>query len=183
MLGSGEIDSVRDEIRVRSFAVDGATGASLFRIAERLATQPFDCAALHGVDAGDALALATRLDCGWAYRGQQALLWKSFFHAHEVHDRYLPSPLLRPFDRRGLLEVRGERNGKPLALVAAQFSTDRIWARELRFVRHALRSLCGETVLFLAHLPERFDRIGVADLGFVTLQRYDDRATFVRGSE
>ncbi|MGA8841754.1 MAG: hypothetical protein WB491_14795, partial [Candidatus Aquilonibacter sp.] len=72
-------------------------------VAETVASRNAEVFCVHGIDEGDALALATRFDCGYAYRGRQALFWKVRFAAREVLDRYLPGAPLRPFDRRGLL--------------------------------------------------------------------------------
>ena len=91
---------------------------------------------MHGIDEGDALALATRFDCGYAYRGRQALFWNAHFSAREVLDRYLPGAPLRPFDRRGLLQVDGIYEGGQLALIATQFAIERAMTlREARFAR------------------------------------------------
>lgn len=140
------------------------------QFAERIAAESPSFFAVHGIDAGDALALATRFDCGWAYRGRQALFWRDAFVAHDVYDRYLPVLPLRPFDRRGLLEVRGDYAGKPLTLVAAQFSEDRSRVRELRFLRSDLRHVPGRALLFVAGHYEG-GRIGFRDLGFLCLRR------------
>lgn len=130
---------------------DSSRPGSMRCVAERLACARFDVVAIHGIDAGDALALATRFDCEWAYRGRQALFWKrTAFHAHAVHDRYLPAPRLRPFERRGFLEVRGERNGRHMTLVAAQLAPHRGRAREVEYVRRSLRGIDEDLVLCLA---------------------------------
>ena len=134
---------------------------------------------MHGIDAGDALALATRFACGWAYRGRQALFWRDGFAAHDVHDRYLPLTPLRPFDRRGFLEVRGDYCGKPLTLIAAQFAKDRSRLRELRFVRGRLRAISGRALLFVAGHDETA-RIGFTDLRFLRLRGSSDCAIYAR---
>ena len=117
------------------------------------------------ISAGDALALATRFDCGWAYRGAQALFWSDDYHAHEVHDRYLPIDLLNPFERRGLLEVRGDFGKDAVALVATRFTSDRTRIREMRFLRKTLRAIEGNAFVFLANYEDD-ERIGLADLGY-----------------
>jgi hypothetical protein len=134
-------------------------------IAERIVAESPAFCAVHGIDAGDALALATRFDSGWAYRGRQALFWSKAFHAHEVHDRYLPAPPLRPFDRRGLLEVRGTIGNEKVTLVAAQLGNDRSRVRELRLLRSTLRAIHGTAYLFIAGYGND-ERIGFADLAF-----------------
>ncbi len=134
---------------------------------------------MHGIDAGDALALATRFACGWAYRGRQALFWRDGFTAHELHDRYLPVTPLRPFDRRGFLEVRGNYCGEPLALIAVQFAKDRSRVRELRFVRTRLRAITGRALLFVAGYHQS-GRVGFSDLGFLRLRGAADCGIYAR---
>lgn len=147
--------------------------------AEQIARERPSFFAVHGIDAGDALALATRFDCGWAYRGRQALFWTRAYHAREVHDRYLPAAPLRPFDRRGLLEVRGEFEMNCLTLVAAKLAADRTSIRELRFVRTTLRTIDGAALLFLAGHDEHA-RVGFADLGFAFLRGIDGCSIYAK---
>ena len=118
------------------------------------------------IAAGDALAIATRFDRNWAYRGSMALFWTDAFKAHEVHDRYLPMPGLNPFERRGMLEVRGEFRGRPLTFIAAAFSRDKSRIREIRFVRTALRRVEGNAVLFLTGYGESKEAIGFNDINY-----------------
>ena len=133
-------------------------------LAELVANRSPDVLCVHDIDAGDALALATRSDLQWAYRGAQALFWSRRVKAHGVHDRYLPVAPLRPFDRRGLLQVDAEIGGKRFALLATQFSAERtLRVRELRFARDNVRRIDGAAVLFVARPDER---IGFEDLGF-----------------
>jgi len=171
LFGLREIDSVKftDLPVCFSIAADSSRAGATRQFAERIASEHPAFFAIHGIEAGDALALATRFDCGWAYRGGQALFWRDAFTPHDVHDRYLPLVPLRPFDRRGLLEVRGEYAGKPLALIAAQFAKDRSRIRELRFVRRELRDLPGRALLFVAGYEEE-ERVGFRDLGFHRLR-------------
>jgi hypothetical protein len=136
--------------------------------------------AVADVSAGDALALATRFNCGWAYRGGVALFWDAAFKAHEVHDRYLPTAALVPFERRGLLEVAGEVASKPCTLVAAWLADDRSLIREIRFIRSTLRAIHGEAFLFLANYSET-ERIGFTDLGFSLLTRDGNCVVLARG--
>ena len=121
---------------------------------------------VHGIDEGDALALATRAAAGYAYRGRQALFWNATFGAREVLDRYLPGAPLRPFDRRGLLQVDGFFMGVNASLVATQFADDRA-ARihELRFTRSVLRGTRRATLLFVNGVVN--GESGFTDLGFV----------------
>ena len=122
-----------------------------------------DVLAIHGIDEGDALALATRFEYGWGYRGSEALFWSSAYRARAIHDRYLPAPLLRPFERRGLLCIEGECAGAALALSAVHFSHDRARAREVRFAQAQLRQISGDALLFAAALDRR---LRLQPLGF-----------------
>ncbi len=170
MFGLREIDSVKfiDWPLCLSLANESRRVGTTRRFAERIAGARPSFFAIHGIDAGDALAVATRFDCGWAYRGGQALFWRDRFTPHDVHDRYLPLAPLRPFDRRGLLEVAGDYGRKPLTLVAAQLAKDRSRIRELRFMRRELRAIEGRVLLFVAGHDEG-QRIGFGDLGFFRL--------------
>jgi hypothetical protein len=133
-------------------------------LAEEFAARKPAIGAVSEIAAGDALAIATRFDRNWAYRGALALFWTEAFKAHEVHDRYLPMPGLNPFERRGMLEVRGEHGGKPLTFIAAALSNDKSRIREIRFVRSALRAVEGDVVLFLTGYGADKERIGFADI-------------------
>jgi len=146
-------------------AEDFTRPGALRTAAERISRETPDLFCLHGVDAGEALAMATRFDCEWAYRGGQALFWRNRYRAHEVHDLYLPSPLLRPFERRGLLEVDGEIDGAPLTLIATQLSNDRARVREIRLVRTVARRRRGAAILFIAGFDAAAYAYGFADLG------------------
>lgn len=127
-------------------------------------------ACLHGVDAGDAYALATRFDRAWGYRGGEALLWNAEIRAHVVHDRYMPPSPLRPFERRGLLAVDASYRNEPLTLLATSLGDDRsAKIRDLRFARAMLRAINGVAIAFLANASQA--RIGFSDLGFCVLQR------------
>jgi hypothetical protein len=138
-------------------------------LASFLAESDPDVMALGEIDAGDALALATRFDRQWAYRGGQALLWNARVVAHEVHDLYLPvAPLA--FERRGLLRVDGEHEGTPLALFATQFGDDRNRVRELRFARGHARTAPGLALIFVT---APFGTIGFADLGYESLGEHE----------
>lgn len=126
------------------------------------------------IDAGDALALATRFALQWAYRGRQALFWSAPVRARTVHDRYLPLRAARLFDRRGLLIVEAECDAQPCILAATQLSSERsAFLPELRFARTHLR---GTTrALLFADMPPY--RVGFADLGFTAV----DDGIFARG--
>jgi len=145
-------------------AGDFSQPGALRSAAERIVAQSPDAFCLHGVAAGDAYAIATRFDCEWAYRGAQALFWRGTFHIHEVHDRYLPAPPMRPFERRGFLEVNGEFAGLPVSLIATQLSPDRFRIREMRFVRTAVRAASSAVVLFVAGFDANSQTYGFDDL-------------------
>lgn len=124
--------------------------------------------AVHGIDEGDALAFATRFAGDYAYRGRQALFWNPTFNAREVLDRYLPGPPLRPFDRRGLLQVDGTFMGAQVSLVATQLADDRpTRIPELRYVRTVLRATRRSTLLFANGVVA--EEPGFADLGFAPI--------------
>lgn len=124
-----------------------------------------DIFAICEIDAGDALALATRFERQWAYRGAQAIFWNRNFRADAVRDEYLPFSVARPFERRGLLRVEGSLFGTACALIATQITLERdVRIPELRALRRTLRAIGSAAILFV-HLPN--DRIEFADLGFV----------------
>jgi hypothetical protein len=138
-------------------------------LASFLAESDPDVMALGEIDAGDALALATRFDRQWAYRGGQALLWNQRVVAREVHDLYLPvAPLA--FERRGLLRIDGECDGVALALFATQFGDDRNNVREMRFARGHARSAPPCAMMFVT---APLGRIGFSDLGYESMDEHD----------
>ena len=137
-----------------------------------------DIFAVHAIDAGDALIVATRFDREWGYRGGQALFWKPPYAANAVRDRYLPSTGLLPFDRRGLLEVDGELDGTACTLYALEFSRARATQlAELRFARETV-GRGGNALLFVARPHERF---GFGDRGFDFAAGDARLQCFVRG--
>jgi hypothetical protein len=137
-------------------------------VAESIVSRGTAIFCVHGIEEGDALALATRFDCGYAYRGRQALFWNAHYAAREVLDRYLPNSPLRPFDRRGLLQVEGSLDGAGLALIATQFTAERaVRVREVRFARTVLRATGRTALLFVTGVAS--GAISFADLGFATI--------------
>ena len=141
-----------------------------------------DVACVHGIDAGDALALATRFDRQWAYRGGEALYWNATVRARSVHDRYMPAVPLRPFERRGLLQVDATYRGEALTLVATSLGDDRSTRiRDLRFARSVLRSTATGAIAFVANAAP--SRIAFGDLGFRVLDRDDHNLIVVRPSQ
>jgi hypothetical protein len=151
-------------------------------VAEAVASRDPEIFCVHAIDEGDALALATRFDCGYAYRGRQALFWKARFAAREVLDRYLPGTPLRPFDRRGLLQVDGIVAGGRLALIATQFATERaIRVREARFTRAILRTIDGAALLFATGVAS--GAISFRDLQFETIASESSTLVAARGAQ
>jgi hypothetical protein len=147
-------------------------------IAESVAALEPDVLCVHGIAPGDALALATRFDFGWAYRGAQALFWSPAFVPLAVRDGYLPVPPLRPFERRGLLEVDGLSAGQPLKLLATQLSQERAQRiRDLRYVRGCVRRTHVPALLFIAGMTGT-ERIAFGDLGFACVKAGGDRAIY-----
>jgi hypothetical protein len=144
-------------------------------------TKP-DVVACCDVDAGDALATATRFDLEWVYRGAQALLWSRRIVASDVHEFYLPAAPLRAFERRGLLRVDGRCGDGALHVFATSCATDRSGIRDLRFTRTMLRDASVPALLLIA-MPKT--AIGFGDLGMQTVDSpaSGDLAIAARGFE
>lgn len=152
------------------------------RLAELFAASEPTLACAHGIDPGDAYALATRFDRHWGYRGGEALFWTEAVCAREAHDRYLPFAPLHPFEHRGFLQVDATYRSAPLSLVATSVGEDRAtMLRDLRFTRSMLRAVAGAVVAFLANAAKA--PTGFADLGFYTLERDDHNLIVVRPSQ
>jgi hypothetical protein len=123
-------------------------------LAQRISTSQPDVLALSEIDDGDALALATRFDLQWAYRGGQALLWNARLRSARVAESYLPAAPLQAFERRGLLRLDGAFDDGELSLLAARFSSDRSRARDLRFTRGIVRAMRATgALLFITNSP------------------------------
>jgi hypothetical protein len=133
-------------------------------LAERFSAWDPDLLALSEVDDGDALALATRFDRQWAYRGGQALLWRRRFEASGVHGRYLPAVPLQPFERRGLLHVDGTLDGTALTVFSTRFTESRDRVRDLRRTRSWIRASHSERIVLCITNPPAADAF--RDLGF-----------------
>jgi hypothetical protein len=185
MLGPGKIDSLgNNTIGLSLFDVSGnlRQAGGLRTLAETFARRDPMIACVHGIDAGDALALATRFEREWAYRGREALFWRGVIRAQAVHDRYLPLDPGRPFERRGLLQVEATHEGLSLALVATTFGDDRAARiRDLRFARSVLRSIEGAAVAFLGNGAKA--EAGLRDLGFTEVARDTYNLIVVRPSQ
>ena len=174
-----ESDRLLAPIRLAYASGRGVTARA---VAEFIARVDPEICAVAGIDAGDAFALATRFDRQWGYRGAQALFWQTPFRAREVHDRYLRSAALRPFDRRGLLLVDGEYGGHPLSIIATQFGIARdAYVREARFTRHQLRER-ARFVLFAHHPKMRVDLRG-RDIEELGRDERHDLHVYVRGAD
>jgi hypothetical protein len=175
LLGPGEIDPL-------SLAYANARELAARALAEFIARVDPEICAIAGIDAGDAFALATRFDRQWAYRGAQALFWQARFRAHEVHDRYLRSAALRPFDRRGLLLVDGECDGFPLSLIATQFGTTReTYVQETRFMRDQVRKRT-RCLIFAQHPTLRTD-LRSRNIAELARDERHDLRVYVRGAD
>jgi hypothetical protein len=116
---------------------------------------------VHGIEEGDALALATRFVFEYAYRGRLAIFWNATFSVREIVDR-----------NRGLLRVNGTFAGGRLTLVARRFSRDRASrVRQLRQARTELRATKSAALLFITGFVT--GETGFSDLGFATLADAD----------
>jgi hypothetical protein len=168
LLGAGQIDPLAaTPLHVLSLT-EPSRRSSMRVVADSIASHQTAIFCVHGIEEGDALALATRFDCGYAYRGRQALFWNVRYAAREVLDRYLPNSPLRPFDRRGLLQVEGSLDGAGLALIATQFAAERaVRVPEVRFARSVLRATGRIALLFVTGAAS--GAMSFADLGFTTI--------------
>ena len=166
MLGAREVDSL-----------DAAAG--IRAVGEAIALRMPSIFCVHDVGEGDALKLARRFDRNYAYRGGQALFWDGTFAASEVLDRYLPATPVRPFVRRGLLQVNGMFGGRYVALIATEFDAERAArVREVRFARSVLRSIAGDALLFVKGLAPK--HVGFRDLGFTKIAGDEGRTIYKR---
>ena len=150
-------------------------------LAAFLARSNADMFAVCEIDAGDALALATRFALQWGYRGGQALFWKPALNAAAVRDAYLPFSPLRPFERRGFVHVPLAVGAMRFAAIATQIGRERPQrVRELRYLRSRLRELEGAAILFGIIGSSRVD---LYDLGFVRAgcRGADDETIYARG--
>ena len=139
------------------------------RLAESFAAADPSVACVHGIDAGDAFALATRFDREWAYGSGNALFWTRAIHAHAIHDR------------RDVLHVEAAAGGTPLALFGAMLGSDRsARIRSLRLTRSLLRRANGTTIAFVGNAAP--SPIGFGDLGFDVAAGDDYNLIVVRPS-
>lgn len=90
---------------------------------------------------------------------------------------------MRPFERRGMVEVDLKFGAHKVCVVATQIGTERDRrVREWRYLRSALRQTAGSSLVFAA-VPA--SRIGLTDLGFIRVgcRGVDDESIFARGFE
>ena len=140
-----------------------------------------DIFAVSEIDAGDALALATRFALQWGYRGAQSVFWRSDLRAVAMRDNYLPFSPSRPFDRRGIIELTLQFANSPCTVLATQIGADRDQRiREMRHLRTVARGAAHACLVF-AVLPS--GRIDLTDLGFkrAGCRGVADEALYVRG--
>jgi len=147
---------------IRAFGL--ARAGAMRALAQCVSASNPDVLALSEVDAGDALAMATRFDRQWAYRGGQAVLWNRRFAVAKVHDLYLPAAPLQAFERRGLLRVDGFCDGIELSLFASRFAPDRACVRDLRFTRSAIRAARSPRIVLFVTDPPANGRSAFRDL-------------------
>lgn len=122
-------------------------------LTEQTALSNPDLLAVSEIDDGDALALATKTNRQWSYRGGQALLWRSEFAPVAVHEAYL-SPGLPPLPWRGVLRVDLRAGETEVSVLCARFAPDRRRIRDVRFVRTLLRDApIGRTILCITNPP------------------------------
>lgn len=134
-------------------------------MAEHLNAAAPDILAIHHIDDGDALVLATQFNRQWAYRGGQAIFWNARFSPARVHESYLPAPRLPAFERRGLLRVDGRCSDREIALLATGFAPDRGRTRDLRLTRTVIRETRAPRMLLFIANPQVEVR-AFSDLGF-----------------
>lgn len=135
------------------------------------------------IDAGDALALATRFALQWAYRGGQAVFWQSTMRATGIRDNYLPFTPARPFERRGIVEVTMQMFERPGAVLATQIGTERDQrVREVRHLRSVALTAPRQCIVFSIMPP---NRVELGGMGFTRAgcRGVEDEAVFVRGLE
>jgi hypothetical protein len=140
-----------------------------------------DVLAVCEIDAGDALALATRFALQWAYRGGQAVFWLGALRATGIRDNYLPFSPVRPFERRGIVEVTMQIADAPATILATHVAAEREQRiREVRHLRTVARGAHPACIVF-AVMPA--SRIELGGLGFTRAgcRGVDNEALYVRG--
>ena len=132
-------------------------------LAEQVSSTKPDILVISEIDDGNALAVATRFDLQWAYRGGQAVMWNARLAPLSVEETYLP-PALPALQWRGLLRVDLRCDNAALSLFTTRLAPDRSRVRDLRFVRSVLRrEAASSSILFVTNPPKRDT---FRDLGF-----------------
>lgn len=140
-----------------------------------------DVLAVTEIDAGDALALATRFALQWAYRGGQAVFWQRGLRATAIRDNYLPFSPARPFERRGVVEVTLQVFGAPCTVLATKVSAQREpRVREVRHLRTVARG-AQRACIVLAVMPPNSAELRGLDFVRAGCRGVDDEAIYVRG--
>lgn len=134
-------------------------------LAEQISSTEPDLIVISEIDDGGALAISTRLDRQWAYRGGQAILWSARFAPESVQESYLP-PALPALQWRGILRIDLRYRDVAFSLLATRFATDRSRARDLRFTRKTLREARDWRIILAITNPPRTGRNAFRDLGF-----------------
>ncbi len=106
--------------------------------------------ALCEIDAGDALAVATRFVRQYAYRGGQAVFLRNSVDITAVRDDYVPLWPGRPFDRRGVVWVQARYGSRRVSVLTAKLASGREQrAAEIRHVRTIVRALERPAVVLI----------------------------------
>ena len=148
-------------VRAHGLARAGAMRA----LAEQVSATTPDLIAISEIDDGGALAVATRFDLQWAYRGGQAILWNARLAPRSVEESYLP-PALPALQWRGLLRVDLRIGDVELSVFSTRLATDRSRIRDLRFVRSVLRRDRMSRAILLVTNPPNRGSAAFTDLGF-----------------
>ncbi len=119
-------------------------------LAQFLAGTDPDIFALCEIDAGDALAVATRFERQYACRGGQALFLKGGVEITAARDQQVPLWPSRPFDRRAVVWAQARYGEHRVSILTAKIAGGREQrAAEIRHVRKVVRSLAKPAVLFI----------------------------------
>jgi len=135
-------------------------------LAEQVSSTKPDLLVVSEIDDGDALAVATRFDLQWAYRGGQAVLWNARLAPRSVEESYLP-PALPALQWRGLLRVDLRSGDAELSILTTRFAADRTRIRDLRFVRSVLRRDSTSSAILFVTNPPKSGSWAFSDLGFL----------------
>lgn len=148
-------------VRGHGLARPGAMRA----LTEQTVVSDPDLLAVSEIDDGDALALATKTDRQWSYRGGQALFWRAGFVPLAVHEAYLSSGMPR-LPWRGLLRVDLRVGTIEISLTCTRLAPDRRGIADLRFVRKLLADAESERAILCVVNPPAIGARALARLGF-----------------